>query len=146
MRSLRSLLLLCSLIAAACVTPGGALAAEAAEGEHILVTLHYDAVDQMHGDAIEHYHRPHDYGPGANVEPVLDALAKEYGLVRVNGWPMRSLSVHCEVYSVAPGVDVAALAARLARDPRVDSAEPMSQFHTTPGDRPVIPVPSALPR
>src|SRR6187397_2972912 len=128
MRSLRSLLLLCSLIAAVCV-PASALAADA-QGDRILVTLHYDAVDNMHGDAIERYHRPHDYGPGANVDPVLDALAKEYGLARVNGWPMRSLSVHCEVYSVASGVDVAALAARLAQDPRVDSAEPMSQFHT----------------
>jgi len=97
MRSLRSLLLLCSLTAAVCVTAGSAHAAEA-EGQRILVTLHYDAVDQLHGDAIERYHRPHDYGPGASVEPVLDALAREYGLVRVNGWPMRSLSVHCEVY------------------------------------------------
>jgi len=129
MRSLRSLLLLCSLIGAVCVAPAGAFAADTA-GERILVTLHYDAVDQMHGDAIERYHRPHDYGPGANVEPVLDALAKEYGLVRVNGWPMRSLSVHCEVYAVAGSVDVVALAARLTQDPRVDSAEPMSQFHT----------------
>jgi len=129
MRSLRNLLLLCSLIAAVCITPGSTLAADA-QGDRILVTLHYDAVDNMHGDAIERYHRPHDYGPGANVDPVLDALAKEYGLVRVNGWPMRSLSVHCEVYSVAAGVDVVALAARLAQDPRVDSAEPMSQFHT----------------
>jgi len=129
MRSLRALLLLCSLIAVACATPGSALAA-ADEGDRILVTLHYDAVDQLHGDAIERYHRPHDYGPGAKVEPVLDALAKEYGLVRVNGWPMRSLSVHCEVYSVAPGVDVVALVARLSHDPRVDSAEALSRFHT----------------
>jgi len=128
MPCLRSLLLLCSLIAAVCIAPG-AFSAEAT-GERILVTLHYDAVDQMHGDAIERYHRPHDYGPGANVEPVLDALAREYGLVRVNGWPMRSLSVHCEVYTVAAGVDVVALVARLAQDPRVDSAEPMSRFQT----------------
>src|SRR5678815_2145547 len=128
MRSLRSLLLLCSLIAAVLIT-AGALAAEAGS-DRILVTLHYDAVDQLHGDAIERYHRPHDYGAGANVDPVLNALAKEYGLVRVDGWPMRSLSVHCEVYSVAAGVDVVALAGRLAKDPRVDSAEPMSQFHT----------------
>ena len=77
MRSLRNLLLLCSLIAAVCITPGSTLAADAQEGDRILVTLHYDAVDNMHGDAIERYHRPHDYGPGANVDPVLDALAKE---------------------------------------------------------------------
>ena len=52
MRSLRNLLLLCSLIAAVCITPGSTLAADP-QGDRILVTLHYDAVDNMHGDAIE---------------------------------------------------------------------------------------------
>jgi subtilisin family serine protease len=43
---------------------------------------------------------------------------------------MRSLGVHCEVFAAARGVDADALAARLAHDPRVDSAEPMRDFHT----------------
>src|SRR5512146_1351622 len=127
-RSIRTLLLLCSLIAAVCVTASAALAAD--DGARILVTLRYDAVDQMHGDPVEHYHRPHDYGAGANVDPVLDALAKEYGIVRATGWPMRSLSVHCEVFTVPSGADAAAIADRLAHDARVDSAEPLRRFHT----------------
>lgn len=128
-RSMRILLLLCSLVAAACVAASVALA-ETDDSERILVTLHYDAVDEMHGDPVEHYHRPRDYGPGANVEPVLNALAKEYGIVRATGWPMRSLSVHCEVFTVPAGTDAAAIAARLAQDPRVDSAEPLRRFQT----------------
>ena len=112
-----------------------ALAATAAEpaadaGARILVTIHYDAVDQMHGDAVERYHRPHDYGAGPNADPVLDALAKDYGIVRSGGWPMRSLGVHCEVYSVPPGSDPAAIATRLSHDKRVDSAEPLREFKT----------------
>src|SRR5947209_16546419 len=96
----------------------------------ILVTIHYDAVDQMHGDAVERYHRPHDYGAGPNADPVLDALAREYGIVRSGGWPMRSLGVHCEVFSVPAGVDAADLASRLSQDKRVDSAEPLREFQT----------------
>ena len=127
-RSIRTLLLLCSLIAAACVMALPALAAD--DAGRILVTLRYDPVDELHGDPVEHYHRPHDYGPGASVDPVLDALAKQYGIVRATGWPMRSLSVHCEVFTVPAGADVAAIAERLAHDPRVDSAEPLRRFQT----------------
>jgi subtilisin family serine protease len=43
---------------------------------------------------------------------------------------MRTLGVHCEVFATARGSDADALAARLAHDPRVDSAEPMHQFRT----------------
>src|SRR5439155_8868424 len=92
--------------------------------------IHYDAIDQLRGDASGRYRRPHDYGAGPNAQPVLDALANDYDLVRVTGWPMRTLGVHCEVYSAAPGTDADALAARLAKDPRVDSAEPLRQFRT----------------
>jgi subtilisin family serine protease len=99
-------------------------------GERILVTIRYDAIDAMHGDAVERYHRPHDYAAGANTELILDALATEYAIVRVSGWPMRSLSVHCEVYALAPGADAEGVAARLARDSRVDSAEPLRRFQT----------------
>lgn len=125
----RILLLLCALLAA---TFAGARSArtDAGMAERILVTIRYDAIDAMHGDAIERYHRPHDYGAGASAEPVLNALATEYGIVRVSGWPMRSLAVHCEVYTIAPGTDVDAVVARLAQDARVDSAEPLRHFQT----------------
>jgi subtilisin family serine protease len=99
-------------------------------GERILVTIRYDAIDAMHGAAVERYHRPHDYAAGPNTDLILDALAAEYGIVRVSGWPMRSLSVHCEVYALAAGADADAVAAWVARDPRVDSAEPLRRFQT----------------
>jgi len=98
--------------------------------QRILVTIRYDAIDAMHGDAVERYHRPRDYGAGPSAEPILDALAAEYGIVRVTGWPMRSLTVHCEVYMLMPGADPDTVAVRLAQDLRVDSAEPLRHFQT----------------
>jgi len=98
--------------------------------QRILVTIRYDAIDAMHGDAVEHYLRPHDYDSVPNADRVLDALAVRYGIVRINGWPMRSLAVYCEVYALAPGADAAAIVAGLAQDHRVDSAEPLQLFRT----------------
>jgi len=101
-----------------------------ATGARLLVTIHYDAVDSLHGNLGDRYRRPGGYGAGPGADPVLDALAAEYAIVRVSGWPMRTLGVHCEVYAAAGGADADAIAARLARDPRVESAEPMRRFHT----------------
>src|SRR5262249_52749822 len=71
--------------------------------------------------------------------------ASEYSMTRVAGWPMRTLGVHCEVFATAAGTDADALAARLAHDPRVDSAEPMRQFRTlTRGDEAYRPLQHAL--
>src|SRR5947209_13629951 len=100
------ILLLLSVVAAA-----NLLAAPRVDGaapERILVTIRYDARGALHGDAVERYRRPRAYGAGANAAPILDALAREYGIARVSGWPMRSLAVHCEVYALAPGTDATA--------------------------------------
>ncbi len=99
-------------------------------GTRLLVTIRYDAVDGLMGNAGDHYRRPNSYGAGPGADPLLDALAAEYAITRVSGWPMRTLGVHCEVFATARGSDADAVAARLAQDPRVDSAEPMRQFRT----------------
>jgi len=122
---------LCLLLLLLLLVSAGSAAEPAADAAaRILVTIHYDAIDQMHGNTVERYHRPHDYGAGPNAGPVLDALAKEYGIVRSGGWAMRSLGVHCEVFDVPAGADAVAIAARLSHDKRVDSAEPLREFQT----------------
>jgi subtilisin family serine protease len=100
------------------------------DGPRILVTIRFDAVDGLRGEPSTHYRRPHGYGAGPGAEPVLDALAAKFGIARVEGWPMRVLGVHCEVFSLAPGADATTIAALVGRDPRVDSAEPLQTFHT----------------
>jgi subtilisin family serine protease len=126
MRALLILLLLCAALAG-CASTG---AVRDSGGTKLLVTIRYDAVDSLQGNPGDRYRRPSSYGAGPGAGPVLDALAAEYAITRVSGWPMRTLGVHCEVFATASGSDADAVAARLARDPRVDSAEPMRQFHT----------------
>jgi subtilisin family serine protease len=127
MRALHILLLIC--IALAGCAPSAVLRNDDG-GTKLLVTIRYDAVDSLQGNAGDHYRRPSSYGAGPGADPLLDALAAEYSITRVSGWPMRTLGVHCEVFATARGSDADALAARLAHDPRVDSAEPMRQFRT----------------
>jgi len=121
-------LLLCTLL---CGCASQAMLPDTADsGERLLVTIHFDATDSLHGNPAERYRRPGGYGAGPNAVPVLDALAADYAIRRVGGWPMRALGVHCEVFAAASGANVDAIVARLAKDPRVDSAEPMHAFHT----------------
>ncbi|HEY2395165.1 MAG TPA: S8 family serine peptidase [Rudaea sp.] len=123
----RFILLLIFIALAGCASTGGV---RDSGGTRLLVTIRYDAVDSLLGNAGDHYRRPSSYGAGPGADPLLDALAAEYAITRVSGWPMRTLGVHCEVFATARGSDAEAVAARLAHDPRVDSAEPMREFRT----------------
>jgi subtilisin family serine protease len=127
MRALHLLLLLICVALAGCASTA---VMRNDSGTKLLVTIRYDAVDSLQGNAGDRYRRPSSYGAGPGADPLLDALAAEYSITRVSGWPMRTLGVHCEVFATARGSDADALAARLAQDPRVDSAEPMRQFRT----------------
>lgn len=119
-------------------------AAPDAGGARLLVTIHYDAADGLHGNLGDRYRRPGGYGAGPGADPLLDALAADYAIVRVGGWPMRTLNVHCEVFAAARGADTDALAARLSHDPRVDSAEPLRRFRTLSQSDPYRPLQHAL--
>jgi subtilisin family serine protease len=70
------------------------------------------------------------YGPSPSVDRVLTQLAHEHDLRRVEGWPIQSLDVYCEVLTVPAGRDGAQVLAALKRDPRVDLAQRMNLFNT----------------
>jgi subtilisin family serine protease len=70
------------------------------------------------------------YGPSPTVDRVLSQLAHEHGLRRVEGWPIQSLDVYCEVLTVPGDVDVADVLDSLNRDARVDLAQRMNLFST----------------
>jgi hypothetical protein len=76
-------------------------------------------------------------GTPAHIARLLDAVAADFGLKPVDGWPMRSLGVHCGVFEVEPGASVDAVIARLDADERVESVQRMQQFElqesSTPG-------------
>jgi hypothetical protein len=70
------------------------------------------------------------YGPTPSVERILTQLAREHRLTRVDGWPIASLSVYCEVFAVPDGRPLDEVVAKLAADPRVELVQPMHVFDT----------------
>jgi subtilisin family serine protease len=85
------------------------------------------------------------YGPAPAVDRVLTQLAREHELGRVEGWPIQSLDVYCEVLTVPAGRDVAEVLEALNSDPRVDLAQRMNLFttQTTKYDDPYLELQSA---
>ena len=70
------------------------------------------------------------YGPSPSVDRVLTQLAHEHGLRRVEGWPIQSLDVYCEVLTVPEELDIADVLESLNDDTRVDLAQRMNLFNT----------------
>ncbi|MGN6513835.1 MAG: S8 family peptidase [Lysobacteraceae bacterium] len=135
--SLRVLLfaLLCAAIACARAAPPGAATTP---GTQLLLMLrtpppHYRPATAYLGEAYRD-------APGhAARRRAARALAAAQGLRLRDDWPMPALQVDCFVLE-APDADSAARAARaLARDPRVDSVEPMQEFRVLGGGDPLAP-------
>jgi hypothetical protein len=67
-------------------------------------------------------------GTPARVAKLLASIAKDHDLTSVEGWPMRSLGVHCAVFEVEAGASVDGAIAGLEADARVESVQRMQQF------------------
>jgi subtilisin family serine protease len=108
-----------------------AAAAEQTASRQILVTVRQPATlaAGLTGAPNQRYLQRR-YGPSPTVDRVLTQLAHEHDLRRVEGWPIESLDVYCEVLSVPEGRDVAEVISALNRDSRVDLAQRMNLFTT----------------
>ena len=73
------------------------------------------------------YHRP-GYRISAAAAAAISGLEHDYGLTRVDGWPIDLLGVYCAVLSVDEPRTVADALAAIGRDPRVRLAQPMQTF------------------
>jgi subtilisin family serine protease len=106
-------------------------AVEQAAARQILVTIHQPATlaAGLTGAPNQRYLQRR-YGPSPSVDRILTQLANEHDLRRVEGWPIQSLDVYCEVLTVPSGRDVAQVLAALNDDPRVDLAQHMNLFTT----------------
>ena len=87
------------------------------------------------------------YGVSADARAVTHSLERDYSLREVSAWPIESLRVNCVVVRVPDLTPRATLIARLARDSRVESVEPLNQFTTQSSipsstDSPAEPAPS----
>jgi subtilisin family serine protease len=70
------------------------------------------------------------YGVTSDARAAVRELTREYGLREVSAWPIAALRVHCIVFRVPENTAPVQMIARLAHDPRVDSAQPLNQFAT----------------
>ncbi|MET4676990.1 MULTISPECIES: S8 family serine peptidase [unclassified Luteibacter] len=68
------------------------------------------------------------YGAGQRAAGVLAELKKHYDLQEVAGWPITALSLYCIVVKPAAGVDRDAVIAALAKDERVQLAQPLQDY------------------
>lgn len=73
-------------------------------------------------------HAGHYGGAGARAAATLAALQRRYGWRALQGWPIKSLHLHCIVLKPAAGADRSALLKQLAEDDRVKLAEPLNNF------------------
>lgn len=116
----------------ACASTGMVAREDVGERE-ILVTVAQGAATPLTltGPPESRYLRRRGYGAAPpDVDRLLDELAREHGLERKEGWPIRSLAVYCEVLVVPEGRDVAAVVAALNEDPRVGLAQRVQLFET----------------
>ena len=146
-----ALVLAAALLAGCASSPGArpdqsAAAAEQEASRQILVTVRQPATlaAGLTGAPNQRYLQRR-YGPSPTVDRVLTQLAHEHDLRRVEGWPIQSLDVYCEVLSVPEGRDVGEVIAILNRDSRVDRAQRMNLFttQTTRYDDPYLDLQSA---
>jgi subtilisin family serine protease len=70
------------------------------------------------------------YEAGGRARDASRGLAAQYGLRETSSWPIELLGVHCLVYALPQDADPERVRAALARDPRVESVQPLQQFGT----------------
>ena len=80
---------------------------------------------------------PRQYnGAGSNwvssaATALVGAIARDYDLNEIAGWPIAALRVHCVVFHRPQGETSGDLLTRLAHDPRVEFAQPLNTFQTS---------------
>ena len=105
--------------------------ADGASDRRILVMIADPDIDRfdLRGARSGVYRQSRTYsGTPARIARLLAAIATDFRLKPVEGWPMRSLGVHCAVFEIDHGVSLATVVADLDADARVESVQRMQQF------------------
>lgn len=63
-------------------------------------------------------------------DKIASMLAERYGLRKVKDWPIKILAMHCVVYEIPEGRDIAEVMELLQQDTLVDAVQLMQQFKT----------------
>jgi subtilisin family serine protease len=97
----------------------------------ILVTIADTGIDRLdlRGARSGVYRQSRVYsGTPPRVARALATVAADFRLKPVEGWPMRSLGVHCAVFEIEPGASIDTVIAGLDADERVESVQRMQHF------------------
>lgn len=130
---------LAALLLAACASPPVALPSTEADSramredpERLIVVAVANpkaAIAVQAGSAQLGYTATQRYAAGSDARAALAALKEEYGLRELAAWPIVSLRLHCVVLELAPGASRDAIVAALAKDARVEIAQPLQTFN-----------------
>jgi subtilisin family serine protease len=95
-----------------------------------LVTFHAEAseVRLLTGGSPRTYYSGNDWAVPLHVALNVNRLSKRYKLRQVDAWPIKSLNVHCVVFDVPDDQDLDQFLARIAKEPGVESAQPLQEF------------------
>jgi subtilisin family serine protease len=80
------------------------------------------------GTTLLGYAPPSYYGAGQRAISTLTDLKRSYGLHEVTGWPIKALGVYCVVLETPPGVARDEVLKSLAKDKRVQLAQPLQDY------------------
>lgn len=136
MSTLRPLMLALVLVLAGCAglepTRDRASAIDSRLSLQLLVTTRQTAGESVAllGDPGSIYLRRRVYGPTPGVDRLLDQIAADYELQRVEGWYIAAVGQYCEVYELKPGQNLDEMIRRVSADPRVELAQAMNLFET----------------
>jgi hypothetical protein len=120
-----------AVLLAACVGSKSLSGSPEAQERRILVMIADPDIGRLdlRGSRSGVYRQSRAYaGTPAKVTQLLEAIADDHRLTSVEGWPMRSLGVHCAVFEVEAGASVDGVIASLEADQRVESVQRMQAF------------------
>lgn len=128
------LMFLSVFLLSACATSNTALRMDTETSDHsesgtILVTVNLNQADAFNGAPSRIFNYGDNYGRNVQASRTLRALSRDYHLVPLEVWPIRSLGVVCQVFT-APKNELDDVLRRLKADPRVDLAQAMNDFNT----------------
>lgn len=80
------------------------------------------------GSSLLGYAPSRNYGAGQRAASMLATLKQNYGWREVTGWPIKALDLYCIVLEPPPGTTREALLQALAKDDRVQLAQPLQDY------------------
>jgi subtilisin family serine protease len=109
--------------------PGLAAGAEPAPRLIVAFANHPHAAPGPAGTTGSHYGGA-GYSVGQSAQSQAHRVARTYALHALDSWPIQGLALHCVVFEITDGREVAQVLAALSRDADVVLAQPLQEFRT----------------